>query len=689
MFNKQFIILFASLYILSNLSALSSDNNDCFSLTVIDSVLIADAGPDQTITCDNPSATLGTTNSSTGTEICYEWTWLGNPQVFSDSNFVEVFQPGEYLLTVFDKNTNESVMDTVLVVGDIIQIDIFPDPPEVLTCDVREVVIEISLGTSFSYHWSTNGGNILSDTTLNQITVDAPGIYEAVVTDPTNGCSAVFQFEVREDVYAPFVHADPLGSFSCGVDSVYINSTSNLSSAEATYHWEALNGNILSDPTLPFITVDEPGIYTVTITSLENGCTDSSETNLQDNAPSAGIIANTERLTSCVESLSIDPCALVNENPYGFERDCIGYWVEEPGLIIDSFPIAIAERSGVYVFRFTDDPDDPEMGCVKAEFHAWVSIGTQEQADLLAADAGQDITYPDCLTSSIPVVGSAFPVEGTYAYEWSTEDGRIAAGSDQNTAFVSGPGIYELLVTDLNTGCTNVDEVEVFPSSDWIFIDVQTTDVSCFGESDGAASVVVSGGTAPYTFAAPPANLPAGTYTLDVSDDTGCGRNISFEIEEPAALAIDFVITPDGDLLANVEGGTEPYTYDWNVGGNTDTIPNPINGTLYIVDVIDANGCTFKGVHLFETTSVMNTRPIELHSYPNPTNDFVYIELEDINSELKALTIFDKLGRQIQYHMNEISADRIQLDVSNFEAGTFFLQASIGDDIYYQKLVVF
>lgn len=687
MFNKQFIILFASLYILSNLSALSSDNNDCFSLTVIDSVLIADAGPDQTITCDNFNITLGSANTSTGPEICYEWKFSGYPPILSDSNFVQVIQPGEYILTVLDKSTNEMAMDTVFVFLDVNMYPFTVAPPGILTCDVRELVIDLSADPSFVIQWSTNSGVILSDPTMQDITVGAPGLYDVAITDPANGCVANGIVEVREDIDLPNVFVYVNNYFSCGVDSVSIFANTDLLLDEASFLWETMDGNIISDPNLPYITVDSPGVYTVTVTNLENGCVATDIISVfEDINP---VVALSNRVVSCIEPVVLDPCNAFSENPYSIPFECTGYWVEEPGLIIDSFPIAIAESSGVYVFRFTDDPDNPEMGCVKAEFNAWVSIGTQEQADLLAADAGADINYPDCLTSSIPISGSAFPPGGSYAYEWSTEDGRIAAGSDQDIALVSAPGIYELLVTDLNTGCTNIDEVEVFPSPDWIFIDVQTTDVSCFGESDGAASVVVSGGTAPYTFAAPPTNLPAGTYTLDVSDDTGCGRNISFEIEEPDALTNDFVITSDGDLLANVEGGTEPYTYDWNEGGNTATITNPINGTLYILDITDANGCTFNDVLLFETTSAFDAREIELNSYPNPTRDYVFIELEGISTELKALNIFDKLGRKMQHLKTDLSADLLRLDVSHFESGTYFIHASIGEELYYQKLIVF
>ena len=132
-----------------------------------------------------------------------------------------------------------------------------------------------------------------------------------------------------------------------------------------------------------------------------------------------------------------------------------------------------------------------------------------------------------------------------------------------------------------------------------------------------------------------------------------------------------------------------PYTYDWNVGIDSARIVDPIDGTLYEVIITDANGCTIEDAFLFETTSVFQSSALELNSFPNPTRDYVFIELEGINSKLENLMILDKLGRQMAYGKVDVSTDMIRLDVAHFDAGTYFIQATIGEELYYQKIIVF
>ncbi|WP_228458384.1 SprB repeat-containing protein, partial [Chryseobacterium hagamense] len=68
------------------------------------------------------------------------------------------------------------------------------------------------------------------------------------------------------------------------------------------------------------------------------------------------------------------------------------------------------------------------------------------------------------------------------------------------------------------------------------------TDVSCNGGSNGSATVVPSGGVAPYTYswspvggtAATATGLSAGTYVVTVTDNAGCQTTRTFTINQPA-----------------------------------------------------------------------------------------------------------------------------------------------------------
>src|SRR5690606_7539538 len=96
-----------------------------------------------------------------------------------------------------------------------------------------------------------------------------------------------------------------------------------------------------------------------------------------------------------------------------------------------------------------------------------------------------------------------------------------------------------------------------------------TTRPLCNGATNGAINLSVSGGSAPYTFSwtGPSGftaatedlvNVAAGTYTVSVTDGTGCSRTQSFNVGSPAALTGTLTpsIQPFGENIACHGGNT-------------------------------------------------------------------------------------------------------------------------------------
>jgi hypothetical protein len=146
---------------------------------------------------------------------------------------------------------------------------------------------------------------------------------------------------------------------------------------------------------------------------------------------------------------------------------------------------------------------------------------------------------------------------------------------------------------------------------------ISKTDVLCFGNTTGAITIDISGGTAPYTFVWKKngadyattqnlTNLGFGDYTVLITDANKCKATLpTITINQPlASLQIDTpIVTPltgfgtqNGSIAINVTGGTASYNYAWTQNGNptfkqdTATITN-LNEGLYNVTVTDANGC--------------------------------------------------------------------------------------------------
>lgn len=135
-----------------------------------------------------------------------------------------------------------------------------------------------------------------------------------------------------------------------------------------------------------------------------------------------------------------------------------------------------------------------------------------------------------------------------------------------------------------------------------------SSNVTCNGMCDGSASATGLG-LPPYTFSwmpggqtiQNPTDLCPGTHTVTMTDANSCQSTATVTITEPAVLtavmssnAVTCHGECDGEAIATVSGGTQPYQFEWDsAAGNqvTSTATDLCPGN-YFVEVTDANGCT-------------------------------------------------------------------------------------------------
>ncbi len=214
-----------------------------------------------------------------------------------------------------------------------------------------------------------------------------------------------------------------------------------------------------------------------------------------------------------------------------------------------------------------------------------------------APDINVSTTDADCAnpngTASASASGGALP----YLYYWST------GNFGQNISGLSG-GFYQITVTDGN-GCSNFEVANVSDINGPQITINSVTDVTCFGDEDGAIDVAVSGGTGNLHLSwsngdttALITDLAAGPYDLLVEDDAGCSATISVLVNSPD----DITITPnivnagcgqqDGSISIVAAGGNNTFTYDWPASGNTTDTESSIGLGVYTVIVSDGNSCS-------------------------------------------------------------------------------------------------
>ena len=127
---------------------------------------------------------------------------------------------------------------------------------------------------------------------------------------------------------------------------------------------------------------------------------------------------------------------------------------------------------------------------------------------------------------------------GAYTYSWSPSGGTAA------TATGLTAGTYTVTVTDANL-CQTTQTFTITQPAAILSATTASTGVSCFGGSNGTASVTVSGGTPGYTYLWAPlggtsasiTGRPAGNYTCTITDANGCTLVKNITISTPTELS--------------------------------------------------------------------------------------------------------------------------------------------------------
>jgi uncharacterized repeat protein (TIGR01451 family) len=180
-----------------------------------------------------------------------------------------------------------------------------------------------------------------------------------------------------------------------------------------------------------------------------------------------------------------------------------------------------------------------------------------------------------------------------YTYQWSN-------GPTTQSVSNLAPGSYTVTITD-SKGCSVTASVNIIniPSPT---ASINKVDPTC-GFANGSASVTPSGGTPAYTYkwntgatTASILSLNPGTYTVTVTDQTGCTvvKSIGLtNIEGPTISSTK--VEPNceksnGSITLTVSGGTAPFSYIWSNGATSKDLTNLAPG-MYSVTVTDANGC--------------------------------------------------------------------------------------------------
>ncbi len=415
----------------------------------------------------------------------------------------------------------------------------------------------------YTFLWSPSGDTTQAVTNLTA------GNHSCLITD-ANGCSITKNFTITTT--NTLVAAAFQTNLLCnGVNTGSAAVIPLGAPGPFTYVWSPSGGNADTATNL------SAGNYSVTITA-SNGC-------------------------SIVKNFTITQPAAINITP-NLQTN-----VTCNGGANGSAGVSVTGGTGAYTYSWF-----PSGGtaATASGLKAGTYTVTVTDANLCSKTQSFTITEPAILTAAVSQTNvschngsngtaTATPAggTGTYTYLWTPSGGTNA------TASGLAAGNYTVTIKDANLCQTTANVTITEP--DQLTAAISKTDVLCNQANNGTATVIPTGGTAPYTFSWSPSGGTASTatglspnnYTVTVTDAKGCFTTKTIQITEPNILSITESHTNvscnagnDGSASVIVSGGTGSYTYSWTPSGGTAQTVSGLSAGTYTVTATDTNACS-------------------------------------------------------------------------------------------------
>lgn len=428
------------------LSVINSDNQCSASASVqVISDLIpptAAAGLDKEIDCVITSIGIGG-NSSTGADFTYLWTGAGISQINNSIKNPTVSQPGNYSVVVTDNSNGCTSTDEMTLVLDAVYPVAEAGLPTTLTClqpNSNIGSLTTSTGANIQILWS-GAGISPANANQSQPNIDQPGIYILTVSNTSNSCKSIDTVEILESKILPAVAAGLDQSLDCQKVTAILDGSGSATGADISYSWTGAGitpatQNLQSPP------VNQPGNYTLVVTNNSNGCTDEADVLISQNiAPPTANAGSTFTLTCAQNTQAIDG----NGSSAGSN---FAYFWQGPGInsINQTLQNPMVSDSGTYLLTVTD---------LTNKCTATASVLVALNGNFPAVEAGAGITLT-CKNDTLALDASQSASGAGITYSWAGP-GIVAGQANLQNPQVFVPGIYTLVVTDTNNGCSKTD----------------------------------------------------------------------------------------------------------------------------------------------------------------------------------------------------------------------------------------
>ncbi len=506
----------------------------------------------------------------TGGNIPYSYSWSNG----ATTEDISAIPAGNYSVTVTDLKNCTITLNTQ-VDQPAAGLSSMITPVHVLCFGnaTGEADLQVTGGTQpYSYSWSNSS-------VAPKITGLIAAQYVVTITDG-KACLLNDTIDIIEPV-APLGIANIQNMVTCfGFGNGSIDLTTTGGTVPYTFQWSTSNSQILSAVSEDILNLG-PEVYTVLVSDA-NACITSSSFTITE--PPAINLSSSLTAVNCFAGTDGDIDLTVTGGTLNYT-----YLWSNSAATQDLASIP----AGTYTVTITDGNN-----CTKTASYQV----TQPDSALVAVTVEDAIGCSGAVTggASVSASGGTFP----YTYLWS--NGATTPDIDSIPA-----GVYAVVVTDANNCIANSGTVVTEPGSPLI-LTTTVDSLSCFGIADGHIQVSIAGGTMPYKYQWADSSfllnqtldeisgIPAGTYTIFVTDRNECKESQTVQVMEPDEYSVSFTTDAascfggsDASINITVGGGTLPYSFIWSNGGNAEDLNNIAAG-LYSVVITDANGCQFE-----------------------------------------------------------------------------------------------
>ena len=252
-----------------------------------------------------------------------------------------------------------------------------------------------------------------------------------------------------------------------------------------------------------------------------------------------------------------------------------------------------------------------------------LSVGISEPAAVLESSAiSTNLSCFNSADGSISVTATG----GTAPYQYSLDGTNFQT---ENVFSGLDAGDFIVTVKDINS-CTVTKDITLLKPNE-VTTTATVVSASCVGSMNGSITIDVTNGVAPLSFSlndgiAQSSNvfdqLDPGTYSVTVSDASGCGPTIT-DIVVGANVVIEPITTvtnvacfgtANGTIAISAAGGAAPY--EFSIDGTNFVTSSEFTGlaaNTYSLTVKDANGCT-------ATTQAVVAEPVALSAAAEATS---------------------------------------------------------------------